>query len=104
MPIYVFSDGTNAGLAKLLRLPRSRRITFGSSIADLFALSRANVMIASASPFSMWASYLGRMAVVWRLVPQRPCYGNLTAGVECGFDDEIPDSFFRDVSHSQDGI
>jgi len=64
-PVYVFSDGADEELSELLDLPGVQRISFGSSIADLIALSRAQVLIASASTFSMWASYLGRMPVIW---------------------------------------
>jgi len=65
VPVYVFSDGTDEELSSLLSLPDVRRVSFGSSVADLIALSRAEVLIASASTFSMWASYLGRMPVIW---------------------------------------
>jgi len=62
---YVFSDGTDEELAELLALPNTRRMFFGSSLGDLLALSRAEVLVASGSTFSMWASYLGRMPVIW---------------------------------------
>lgn len=64
-PAYVFSDGTDAELAQLLAVPGCQRVTFGSAIADLWALSNANLLVASGSTFSMWASYLGRMPVIW---------------------------------------
>lgn len=62
---YVFSDGTDEELAPLLAMPRCRRLGFGSAIADMLALSRSRLLIASGSTFSAWASYLGRMPVVW---------------------------------------
>ena len=66
MAIYIFSDGSDSELAPLLELNDSRRISFGSSIADLLALSQSNILIGSkGSTFSMWASYLGRMPVIW---------------------------------------
>lgn len=65
LPVHVFSDGSDRELAPLLALPACRRVTFGSAIADLLALSYAGVLIASGSTFSMWASYLGRMPVIW---------------------------------------
>jgi len=65
-PVYVFSDGKDEELRPLLQLPLVRRLAFGSSIADILALSQANVLIANGgSPFSTWASYLGRMPVIW---------------------------------------
>ena len=65
IPVYIFSDGKDIELAELLALPNVRRITFGSSIADLLALANSNVLVASGSTFSMWASFLGRMPVIW---------------------------------------
>ena len=64
--VLIFSDGTDAELADLFIYDNVERVTFGSSIADLIGLSRSNVLIASkGSTFSMWASYLGRMPVIW---------------------------------------
>lgn len=97
LAVYVFSDGKDHELAGLLELPEVQRLDFGSSIADLIALSRANVLVASGSTFSMWASYLGRMPVVWhagqlqqRLYPYRP-----DAEQECDSPAELPDKFFQ---------
>lgn len=64
-PVHVFSDGTDRELEQLLRLPGCSRAGFGSGLADMLALSRAHVLVASGSTFSMWASFLGRMPVVW---------------------------------------
>jgi hypothetical protein len=65
VPVKVFSDGSDDELAPLLALENCRRADFGAAIADLHALSRAGVLVASGSTFSMWASFLGRMPVVW---------------------------------------
>jgi hypothetical protein len=64
--VHVFSDGSDDELRPLLALSNVRRLTFGSSIADILALSRSRVLLGSrASTFSMWPAYLGRMPVVW---------------------------------------
>ncbi len=64
--LYIFSDGNDKELAPLLELDNSKRLSFGSSIADLLALSKSNILVGSkGSTFSMWASYLGRMPVIW---------------------------------------
>jgi hypothetical protein len=63
--VYVFSDGTDEELRELLALPGCQRLGFGSAIADLLALSRSRALIASGSTYSMWASFLGRMPVIW---------------------------------------
>ncbi len=63
--VNIFSDGTDEDLAEILKLPNTRRRFYGSAIADMLALSRSRLLIASASTFSMWASYLGRMPTIW---------------------------------------
>ena len=63
--VNVFSDGSSEELSELLALKNIRRVNFGSSVADLLALSRSGILVASGSTFSMWASYLGRMPVIW---------------------------------------
>lgn len=66
LKVYIFSDGSDVELAPLLQLNNSQRLSFCSSIADLLALSRSNIFVGSkGSTFSMWASYLGRMPVIW---------------------------------------
>lgn len=60
VPVYVFSDGTDEELAPVLALAEVRRITFGTSIADILGLSSFPLLVASGSSFSMWARYLGR--------------------------------------------
>ena len=66
LPVYVFSDGNDSELQPILSIPGTTRLEFGSSIADIWALSAANILIAAGgSTFSKWASYLGRMPVVY---------------------------------------
>lgn len=62
--VYVFSDGTDTELKKLLDLPNVQRISFKTAIGDIMALSNAKLFIASGSSFSMWARYLGRMTTI----------------------------------------
>lgn len=64
MQVYVFSDGTEEELRDILHMPNVQRITFGNSISDIMALSKANLFLASGSTFSMWARFLGRMNVI----------------------------------------
>jgi hypothetical protein len=60
----VFSDGTS-DLGPLLREPRTAFYGGRHAITDMFSLSRARVIIASGSTFSMWASYLGQAPAIW---------------------------------------
>lgn len=62
---HVFSDGSDEELAPLLQEHNCGRIGFGSALADLWAMSHADILVASGSTFSMWASFLGRMPVIW---------------------------------------
>lgn len=62
--VWIFSDGTEEELKPVLSLPRTQRLTFGTSIADIMALSQVPLLIASGSSFSMWARYLGRMSCI----------------------------------------
>lgn len=66
--VYIFSDGTEEELAPVLEIPQTHRLTFGTSVADIVALSRVPLLVASGSSFSMWARYLGRMSCI--------CYTN----------------------------
>jgi hypothetical protein len=65
LKVNVFSDGKDEELKEVLDLPNVTRCDYGSSIADMLALSENEILIASASTFSKWASYLGRMPTIW---------------------------------------
>jgi hypothetical protein len=65
MPIELFSDGTDAELAELLRLPTVCRADYGNPVTDLVAMSRPRLLICSGSTFSAWAAFLGRMPTIW---------------------------------------
>ena len=60
----VFSDGSDEELAELLALSGVRRVFFGNSMADILALSRAPLMIASGSSFSLWGRFLGQCSSI----------------------------------------
>ncbi len=95
-PVCIFSDGSSDDLGPLLALPLTQRLTFGSSIADLLALSYANVLITSGgSSFSQWASYLGRMPVIWRTGTNYPklYYDHPELEVECQGGFGLPTQF-----------
>jgi hypothetical protein len=95
-PVRIFSDGTDDELRALLSIPGTRRCTFGPSLADLHALSASRVLIASGgSTFSMWASYLGRMPVIW-YPGQLRCrlyYDTPEGEIELEAGSNVPDGF-----------
>ena len=61
----VISDGNTGELEPLLAMENVQRTEYGSSIADLLALSRSRLLIASGSTFSQWAVYLGQVPAIW---------------------------------------
>lgn len=63
-PAYIVSDGTDEELRALLNLENTHRLKV-ENLAGLLTLSRANVLVASGSTYSMWASFLGHMPVLW---------------------------------------
>lgn len=60
----IFSDGTDEELKPVLEMANTRRVFYGTSVADIIALSRAPLMIASGSSFSLWARYLGNCSSI----------------------------------------
>lgn len=60
----IFSDGTDEQLKPITDIGNTRRVFYGTSIADIIALSMSKVMIASGSSFSLWARYLGNSSSI----------------------------------------
>lgn len=97
LKVCIFSDGTDIELTRLLELENSCRLEFGSSIADLLALSRSYILVGSkGSTFSMWASYLGRMPVIWPVggLTQRLYFDNFFNEIESD-GQSVPQKFFH---------
>jgi hypothetical protein len=65
LPAFVFSDGEEEELAPLISMPGVSRADYGSGLADMLALARSRLLIASGSTFSMWGSYLGQVPTIW---------------------------------------
>ena len=91
----VFSDGTDEELRDLLAIPGVRRVFYGNSLADILALSRAPLMVASGSSFSLWARFLGQCSSISYpkqikehvLKPDSDGFE-----IECAEDAELPDA------------
>lgn len=104
-PIYVFSDGTDEELMPVMNLPNTMRLTFGSSLADLLALSKAYILIGTkGSTFSQWASFLGRMPVIWPKggLAQQFYYDNPLLEIECALEEKLPESFILGCKQNLD--
>jgi hypothetical protein len=61
----VFSDGEDRELRELLSIPGVERAPEKSALQSLWDMSESSLLVASGSTFSMWASFLGRMPVIW---------------------------------------
>jgi hypothetical protein len=94
----VVSDGSEAELAPLLRLPSVRLLQPSSAISDLLVASRARVLLASgASTFSAWAAFLGGMPAATH--PGQPLVEfalppSAGAASRVEFDPDAPDATF----------
>lgn len=65
-PLFrVFSDGNRQDLDEVLALPGVELVERKNAIADLLRMSRASLLLASGSSFSMWASFLGQVPTIW---------------------------------------
>lgn len=78
IPCFVFTNGSLEEVAPVLRLGNIEILSFGSSIADLLAMSQSKLLVSSASTFAMWASFLGRMPTIYfpGQIKQRLYYDN----------------------------
>ena len=65
IPVVVFSDGRESEIRDVLQMPHVTRKNQGSAIYDIWALSQADLIIASGSTFSMWGVFLGQMPSLW---------------------------------------
>lgn len=84
----LFSDGKPKELTQLLSYSqRIQHTHFGSSIADLVALSKCEFIIGSNSTFSAWASFMGNKML---LIPEPKGYLNDFSGLDYFVLDEVP--------------
>lgn len=65
LPAVVFSDGNARDLSLLLNEPGVQLSPCSSPLADLILMARSSLLIGSRSSFSLWASYIGQMPVVY---------------------------------------
>ena len=97
IPIYIFSDAKDEDLKDILDLENCSRVHFGSAISDMIALSNAQILVASASTFSMWSSFLGQLPTIWfpgqmrqKLIKELSLFEG-----EIDYDDSLPESLIN---------
>ena len=62
--VLVYSDGTDEELQEVLELPNVQRVFWGNALKDMVAMSKADLLLASGSTFSLWARFLGRLDAI----------------------------------------
>lgn len=61
----IFSDGSDEDLRPILDLPNTQRAYYGNAFADMYAISKCRLLIASNSTFSAWGAYLGKVPIIF---------------------------------------
>lgn len=98
MPDYtflLFTDAKDNEINSITALPYVKKIYFGSSISDLFAISSCCALVGSHSTFSDWGGFLGQIPSI---LPKPPQYGSFLTEKEKEFilDDKalVPENFY----------
>ena len=91
VPVAVASDGSDADLAELLRVPGVQRLN-SNAVVDMFSLAQSKVILASNSTFSAWAAFLGHVPILWarRDEPFRHIFTDGTINEVLAAEDNLP--------------
>ena len=73
LQFYIFSDGTDEEISRLLTIGNVSRFFCGNALADIWALSKCRLIIGSDSTFSGWGAFLGQVPIIY----QKCHYGNV---------------------------
>ncbi len=88
--IILFSDGSDAELADLLTIPGVERRFYGNAIADIWAISKCKLLIASDSTFSAWGAFLGKVPIIFNRRHFPPVYAGDVEEHVLGDSTQIP--------------
>lgn len=78
----LFSDGSDDELKLLTELPNVQRHFYGNAFADMVAISKCRLVVASDSTFSAWGAYLGQCPIIFSRRHFPPVYGKEDQGIE----------------------
>tara|TARA_B100000214_G_scaffold371865_1_gene349041 strand:+ start:10553 stop:11404 length:852 start_codon:yes stop_codon:yes gene_type:complete len=102
LPIFIFSDASDNEIKEILAINNCTRVFLGSSISDMFAISNSKLLVASASTFSMWASFIGQIPTIWfpgQLRQRIIVNSNIFEG-EIDYDDKLDDKLIHKLHHA----
>lgn len=89
----LFSDGKDEELKDLLNIPNVSRAFFGNAFADIWAISKCKLLIASDSTFSAWGAFLGKVPIIFNRRHFPAVYGDngfeFVLGDSCNLPSEI---------------
>jgi hypothetical protein len=94
----IYSDGSDAEIAELLKYKNVERSKSQSAITDLISMSNAAVIVASVSGFSQWGSYLGNVPCI--SYPSQSLFSYLKCSpteIEVSIENDIPSDFLIEV-------
>ena len=86
----LFSDGRDEELLDLLKIPNVRKVFFGNAFADMWAISKCKLLIASDSTFSAWGAFLGNVPIIFNKRHFPPVYDTRGAEFVLGDSTKIP--------------
>lgn len=66
LSFMVLSDGSDDELKELLSIKKVSREFFGNAYADMKAISRSKLLLASDSTFSAWGAFLGDVPIIFQ--------------------------------------
>lgn len=87
----LFSDGSDDELKDFLNLPYLKRRFYGNAIADMYAISKTKLLIASDSTFSAWGAFMGRVPLIFYQRHFPPVFGDSSEAV-IGNSIDIPET------------
>lgn len=97
----LFSDGKQEELAALLQISNVKRMFFGNAFADIYAISKCKMLIASDSTFSAWGAFLGQKPILFSRRHFPSVYSNNIPEMVLGTSATIPAAFETIINTSQ---
>lgn len=94
----LFSDGSKEELVSLLQFPNVKLAFYGNAYADMFAISKCKMTIASDSTFSAWGAFLGQKPILFSRRHYPPLYNGDIAEAVIGESCSIPKEFETIIS------
>lgn len=89
----LFSDGEDLELSELLAIANLKRAFYGNAFADMYAISKCKLVIASDSTFSAWGAFLGQKPVIFCRRHFPAIYSGNVLEVVLEYSTDIPQEF-----------